>query len=143
MIDNQLRKCDNNTDNWRRWTYLEIIQWIVGLEDGRFSNYKQILFKKMKLRNMCGEYLMKMEKIDLETFFGINDFGDICDLWQYIKSLINDENGYFNGNNPNKPKVKVNPLELQDSAASASMFAEHEVDSILDDIIKSENERDH
>ena len=145
MIDNELREYNRElmvchgmeSCNWRRWSYLEIIQWIIGLEGGRFKKYKEVLFKKMKLRRMRGEYLTKMEKIDLETFFGINDFGDICDLWQHIKSLIND--GYF-----------MNPLQLQDSVVSVgstSIFAEHEVESILDDIItaekENEKEKDH
>ena len=151
MMDNELRECnielmvDNGIENnWKKWSYLEIIRWIISLEGGRYDKYKHVLFKKMKLRNMCGEYLIKMEKSDLETFFGINDFGDICDLWQHIKRLIND------GDNKHKQLIMWNPLQLQDSTvsvASTSIFAEHEVDSILDDIMtaeqESEREKDH
>ena len=73
--------------DWKKWRYLEIVEWITNLEYGRYQKYKQILYTNMKYRNMNGRYLNKMEKSDLSIFFGITDFCDICDLWKQIKIL--------------------------------------------------------
>ena len=109
---------------WKKWTFLEIIQWIIQLEEGRFEKYKNVLYIKMKSKNMKGIYLEKMEKIDLDNFFGINDFGDICDLWNHIKQLLNEE--------------RDPTLAIMASQESESMFEVNEVDSILMEIIEAE-----
>lgn len=73
---------------WHLWTYLEIVKWIIDLENGRYKKYKKTLIKSMKEENVKGNYLSKIEKIDLKNFFGIKDFGDICDLHDEIQSLV-------------------------------------------------------
>merc|ERR1712129_542514 len=73
---------------WREWAYVEIVDYIVHLDDGKYSKYTKVLLEKMKLREMEGTNLELLEKSDLSEFFGINNFGDICNLYDEIQTLI-------------------------------------------------------
>lgn len=73
--------------NWPNWTHLEIVEWICSLEFGRYTKYKVVLFVNMRHRNVNGKYLNQIDKADLSTFFGITDYGDICDLFKQIQIL--------------------------------------------------------
>ena len=89
-IEDELLDVDNYKildKDWKRWRYIEIVEWICNLDYGRYQKYKSVLFSNMKYRNMTGRYLNKMEKSDLSNFFGITEFADICDLWKQIKIL--------------------------------------------------------
>jgi len=90
-VDDALLDCDQYLildKHWKKWTYLEIVEWITNLNHGKYSKYKKILFANMKYRRMAGIYLPQMEKSDLTNFFGIRHFGDVCSLWDSIQSLI-------------------------------------------------------
>eukprot|EP01084_Bolivina_argentea_P153033 266846_1 len=89
-IDGELENCNKElivNKDWRNWTYLEIIQYIIELDDGKYNKYKNLLFNKMKEREIKGSDLLMMEKMDLTNFFGIVNYGDVCNLWNQIKEL--------------------------------------------------------
>ena len=93
-VDEELEKCDKQLvidRKWREWTSVEIVDYIINLQDGRYSKYKSVLFEKMKYREMNGSDLEMLEKTDLSNFFGIINFGDICSLYNEIQALISTE----------------------------------------------------
>merc|ERR1712062_2727 len=90
-VDDELLDCDQYLildRDWRHWTYLEIVDWIINIEHGRFRKWKFVLFANMKFREFRGRDLAVMEKTDLTNFFGVTHFGDVTAIWKHIRSLI-------------------------------------------------------
>lgn len=89
QIDPQVDKALVRARKWRKWSYVEILYWVGTLRKGRYKKYRQVLRANLKLRNIKGVHLAKMEKSDLSYFYGIIDFDDVCDLYREITELVN------------------------------------------------------
>eukprot|EP01084_Bolivina_argentea_P170837 296005_1 len=80
--DNEYVVAHVNKQQWKAWSSLDIIHWICALQNGRFKKYQNTLKVNLKLRNIQGLHLSRIEKSDLTYFYGIVDFDDVCDLYQ-------------------------------------------------------------
>merc|ERR1712129_407413 len=72
---------------WRHWSYLEIVEWICCIDNGRFNQYKQSLFHNMKYRKLSGKLLPRLTKLDLSQFFGVTQYSHIIALYEQIQLL--------------------------------------------------------
>ena len=73
--------------HWTEWTYLDVIKWIVALNDAKYAKYEQNLIKNMKNEQIDGHKLAKLSENDLKRL-GIDNSSDCEEISKAIRSLI-------------------------------------------------------
>ena len=88
FIDNlQFEGVPLNND-YIHWDYMQILQWILSLDNGYFMKYKDVLKESLKEDEMTGEQLENVEMTDIKIW-GIKTFKDRHRLFEFIKQLRN------------------------------------------------------
>ena len=83
----QILKAQNiDPSKHETWDYENIIYWIMSLEDGRFSKYKEVLKKAFVEEELKGSDLGQVDINDVKNW-GIKPFGDKKALFNHIQSL--------------------------------------------------------
>ena len=88
MVDDEEKKKEMD---YKKWTKKDIIDWIINLDNIRFSKYFKDLKRNMDIENcdINGECLRNWTKNDLERF-GIHQFNDKQIIFNHIQNLINN-----------------------------------------------------
>ncbi|ETO35088.1 hypothetical protein RFI_01988 [Reticulomyxa filosa] len=72
--------------SWKTWTSDDIADWIVGLENGRFSKYESVMRQEMKTAKVEGMHLpMLTQNIKYLQRFGIIEFDEEIALQKHIQ----------------------------------------------------------
>ena len=77
-----------NAYGYESWNTEELIQWIMYLENGRFSKYRDIFAKRLLEQRVCGKHLSKINVLHIRGW-GVNNFEDNDLLMNKITALIN------------------------------------------------------
>ena len=73
---------------YTEWDTLDIITWILSLENGRYNKYKSKLEISLNEENVKGTHLAKVNVLDIKGW-GIVDFSDKKSLMVAINALVN------------------------------------------------------
>ena len=79
-----------NEDDHMQWSYEQILQWILHLDDGHFVGYKEVLEASLKEENIKGSNLYVVDKADIKGW-GIKDFSDKQRLFASIQRLVHQD----------------------------------------------------
>ena len=94
----RLRQQSLNTDEYESWNTEQLIQWIMNLENGRFSKYREILSKNLLDEGVCGKHLSKINVLHIKGW-GVKSFEDKDLLIDSITNLINKNQNNDNDQN--------------------------------------------
>eukprot|EP01083_Nonionella_stella_P248825 861039_1 len=92
--------------HYEEWTEEDALQWILGLENGRYRQYEEKLAAVFKEDKVDGKVISRLDKSDWRTF-GIVNYSDRADLDMHIKHLLDaaDEGADVNeGNDVARPQ---------------------------------------
>eukprot|EP01084_Bolivina_argentea_P089719 161832_1 len=93
MVENkELRMKNINVLNYKSWTWENIIQWILAIEQDRFVKYEKKLREVISQEQPSGDDLYDVNEGDIKRW-GVTVFKDIKLLYKNIKKLTNKENG--------------------------------------------------
>ena len=87
--DLKLRAMD--VGQYENWTWKEILQWILMIENSRFVKYKSDISKALSEEEPIGQDLEKVNEGDIKRW-GIKKFGDIKVLYEHIQRLVHRHN---------------------------------------------------
>eukprot|EP01084_Bolivina_argentea_P292851 503564_1 len=87
----QLKLKNLNINDYKDWNWEEILIWILSLNDGQYSKYKNQLQITMKEEGPSGKDLSDVNEVDIKRW-GVTNFRDIKDLAKSLKKLVNDNN---------------------------------------------------
>ena len=83
------KESDLYIEDFEHWTYVQISQWIMTLENGLLMDYKDIIQESLKNLDLKGIDLIYIEKEDIRQW-GIDEFVHINLIYESIKSLENN-----------------------------------------------------
>ena len=86
-----------DTGMYESWGWEEILQWIMCIDDGRFSKYEPDLRKSLQEEEPSGSDLVTVNTEDIKRW-GIKKFSDIKLLSENIKQLSGKDNHNHNQN---------------------------------------------
>ena len=99
---------------YKTWSWQQILQWILSVDNSRFSKYEKQLKQSLHDEKPNGEDLGYVNEGDIKRW-GVSNFRDIKILSQKIKELVNEKN------NNNKNDLNVN-VEDHEGAISAEYY---------------------
>ena len=76
-----------NEEDFEQWTFIQIVEWITNLDNGRFVAYKDVLSASMEEEEIVGRNLYEVNELDIKSW-GIKKFDDKKTLMKHIKALI-------------------------------------------------------
>ena len=79
-----------NGGDYLNWNNMDILMWIMSIDNGLFLIYKDKLEKSLVEENVRGSSLSNVDKMDIKIW-GVNDIEHRAILYQNIKSLTNVE----------------------------------------------------
>lgn len=77
---------DNEKDCWKEWDVMDVVNWIISLDQGRYIKYKQVLMNNLRKEEIDGSCLSDIDKNDLHRF-GVTSFKDKGHLCAKLKQL--------------------------------------------------------
>eukprot|EP01083_Nonionella_stella_P266485 901421_1 len=97
---------DNDYDFW---DYTNIIQWINGLENGRYKKYISIMQSRLKQNNIDGHTFVNWKLNDLKNC-GCTNYNDAVQLHSHMKKLKESNNDAFD--TPNTSNNNLNNFNI-------------------------------
>eukprot|EP01083_Nonionella_stella_P008601 24824_1 len=85
------REYDIDVDQYSKWNTEQILNWILSLDNGRFSKYADILSAKLKEQNIIGEDLEEVTNLVVKQW-GVQDKNDKRILTNHIQALCSKRN---------------------------------------------------
>merc|ERR1712154_505917 len=86
LLQKEKRKTLDDTSNYKKWSYHDIVYWISYLEAGRFEKYEELFLQNMKKENVKGLHLTDLDKHDIHRL-GCTDYGDKKALLAHFQLL--------------------------------------------------------
>ena len=83
----ELRDKLMNERDFEQWTFIQVVEWITNLDNGRFAAYKDVLLASMEEEEIVGRNLYEVNELDIKSW-GIKKFDDKKTLMKHIKALI-------------------------------------------------------
>ena len=119
----ELRLKTMDTKQYKSWDYLQILSWIMSIEEGRFKKYEMELKKVLSEEEPSGEDLGAVDATDIKRW-GIKKFNDIKLLLKCIQQLVNNNNndGKDNNNNNNNNNDDNNIAMANEGAVSGGYY---------------------
>ena len=77
-------------EDFQSWEHLQILKWVLSLENGVFMEYREIIENNVRDQNLRGSDLFHVEMEDINDW-GINQFAHVKLLYEHIKALTNVE----------------------------------------------------
>ena len=77
-------------NDYKKWNYQDILNWIMTLQDGLYRCYMDDLAKELKEENVRGSDLKYVDRSTMKRW-GIKQFGHRNHLFLAIQNLINGE----------------------------------------------------
>ena len=86
----QTLHADDYGDDYSEWNHLQILNWILSLENGLFIQHKDVLSKSLSEERVKGSHLEDVDKEDIKSW-GMKDFEHKQMLFKNIKILIKND----------------------------------------------------
>ena len=87
---NVIMSAHGQQQDYSEWTHLDILNWILSVEDGLFVPYMDTLSKSFSEEHVNGSHLNDLDKADNKSL-GVKDFEHKQLLFKHIKILITSD----------------------------------------------------
>ena len=90
--NNALKSQNAGISSYETWNAQQIIEWILSVDNSRFSKYEEIVKKVLSEEEPSGKDLKYVNEVDIKRW-GITKFADIKILQHLIKQMMVKHNG--------------------------------------------------